>query len=214
MLHYPKIPGSRHCPDGRCLAFEKHDGTNLHWDWDRDRGWHSFGTRRDEFALSDTGIEQFKTHHVHLAQAVDTFFKNVADPAAAILHAHPDYASSPAIKVFTEFFGPRSFAGLHKEDDPKELRVIDVWTAPTGMIGPERFVADFAVLPLPKIVYRGKITGRFTDDVRHGKYDVGEGVVCKGGTGGEDVWMVKIKTAAYMQRLKQAFAERWEDYWE
>src|SRR4051812_33479077 len=41
MLHYPKIPGSRDCPGGRCLAFEKYDGTNLHWDWDRDIGWHA-----------------------------------------------------------------------------------------------------------------------------------------------------------------------------
>ena len=30
MLYYPKIPGSRNCPDGRCIAFEKYDGTNLH----------------------------------------------------------------------------------------------------------------------------------------------------------------------------------------
>jgi len=28
MLHYPKIPGSSHCPDGRCVAFEKCDGAN------------------------------------------------------------------------------------------------------------------------------------------------------------------------------------------
>jgi hypothetical protein len=41
-----------------------------------------------------------------------------------------------------------------------------------------------------------------------------EGVVCKGGMGGDDLWMVKIKTHAYMERLKNAFADRWEDYWE
>jgi peptidase E len=47
-----------------------------------------------------------------------------------------------------------------------------------------------------------------------GKYGVQEGVVCKGGTGGSDIWMVKIKTHSYMERLKKAFAERWEEYWE
>src|SRR5580704_5591419 len=47
MLHYPKIPGSRNCPSGPCIAFEKYDGTNLHWDWDRDFSFHAFGTRRD-----------------------------------------------------------------------------------------------------------------------------------------------------------------------
>jgi hypothetical protein len=59
MPHRPKILGSRRCPGGRCVAFEKHDGTNLHWEWDREFGWHSFGTRRDEFTLPKIGIEQF-----------------------------------------------------------------------------------------------------------------------------------------------------------
>ena len=36
MLHYPKIPGSSAAPVGRCVAFDKLDGTNLHWCWDRD----------------------------------------------------------------------------------------------------------------------------------------------------------------------------------
>ena len=53
---------------------------------------------------------------------------------------------------------------------------------------------------------------RFSEDVRSGKYGVAEGVVCKGGTGGADVWMAKIK--AYMDKLKQAFADYWENYWE
>ena len=64
------------------------------------------------------------------------------------------------------------------------------------------------------MVYEGKLTGKFIDDVRGGKYKVDEGVVCKGGTGGEDVWMVKIKTMAYMDKLKRAIGDKWEDYWE
>jgi hypothetical protein len=47
-----------------------------------------------------------------------------------------------------------------------------------------------------------------------GKYRVDEGVICKGGSGGEDIWMVKIKTTAYMSKLQQAFADRWQDFWE
>ena len=59
MLHYPKIPDIRNCLGGRCVAFEKYDGTNLHWDWDRDFGWHAFGTRRDQFNLLPAGVEAF-----------------------------------------------------------------------------------------------------------------------------------------------------------
>ena len=69
-------------------------------------------------------------------------------------------------------------------------------------------------MQIARVVYEGKLTGKFTDDVRLGKYGVSDGVVCKGGSYGADVWMVKVKTYAYMERLKQAFAERWEEYWE
>jgi hypothetical protein len=63
-------------------------------------------------------------------------------------------------------------------------------------------------------VYTGKLTGAFLEAVREGKYGVAEGVVCKGGTGGRDVWMVKVKTYAYTERLKKSFGARWEEYWE
>jgi hypothetical protein len=214
MLHYPKIPGSRHCPDGRCVAFEKYDGTNLHWDWDRDFSWHAFGTRRDEFALTRIGIDQFENTHAHLRQSVEVFQAGLANEIESVFIDNANYREFTSIKVFTEFFGPNSFAGLHKSDDPKQLMIFDVLAEPFGIIGPEQLVTDFGHLSSARVVYRGKLTGKFSDDVRKGKYDVREGVVCKGGTGGPDVWMVKIKTHAYMEKLKAAFAEKWEDFWE
>lgn len=214
VLHYPKIPDSRNAPEGRCVAFEKYDGTNLHWDWDRDFGWHSFGTRRDEFNLTEAGTEQFALRHAHLRQCVEVFRATLADGLERVFREQPSYMGFQIIKAFTEFFGPNSFAGLHKDDDPKELRLFDVSAEPFGMIGPQQFVADFAHLPIARVVYEGKLTGTFTQDVRHGKFGVAEGVVCKGGSGGSDVWMVKIKTDSYLERLQQAFADRWEEYWE
>ena len=214
VLLYPKIPGSRNAPDGRCIAFEKYDGTNLHWDWDRDFGWHAFGTRRDEFNLTEAGIGQFVQKHAHLSQCVDVFRNTLADGLERVFLDDPGYAEVRSIKAFAEFLGPNSFAGLHRPDDPKELRLFDVQTEPFGMIAPARFAADFGHLSSARIVYRGRLTGKFADDVRAGKYGVAEGVICKGGTGGSDLWMVKIKTDAYPDRLKVAFAERWEDYWE
>lgn len=214
MLHYPKIPGSRDAPDGRCVAFEKYDGTNLHWDWDRDFGWHAFGTRRDEFNLTDAGVEQFAARHAHLRQCVAVFRATLADGLERVFRDHPEYAGFQSFKAFTEFLGPNSFAGLHKEGDPKELRLFDVRAEPLGLIGPRQFVADFGRLPVARVVYEGRLTGQFAENVRLGKYGVAEGVVCKGGAGGPDVWMVKIKTYAYLERLKQAFADQWEQYWE
>lgn len=214
MLYYPKIPGSRNAPEGKCVAFEKYDGTNLHWDWDRDFGWHAFGTRRDVFNLTDAGIAQFAQKHAQLRSCVELFQTTLATRLERVFTEHDRYSSFGSFTAFTEFLGPNSFAGLHKEDDVKELRLFDVQAEPFGMIGPNEFVEHFGHLPSARVVYRGKLTGQFADDVRTGKYKVAEGVICKGGTGGADVWMVKIKTHAYLERLKQAFADRWEDYWE
>lgn len=214
MLNYPKIPGSRNPPNGRIIAFEKYDGTNLHWDSDRDFGWHAFGTRRDEFNLTEAGIEKFAQKHRHLSQCVDVFLGNLAEGVEAVFREHSSYREFQSLKIFTEFLGPNSFAGLHKEEDPKELRLFDVVADPLGIVGSRQFVADFGHLHIAKVIYEGKLTGKFAEDVRVGKYGVAEGVVCKGGLGGGDLWMVKIKTYAYMERLKQAFADRWEEYWE
>ena len=214
MLYYPKIPGSIHCPDGRCVAFEKYDGTNLHWDWNREFGWHTFGTRRDEFALLPVGIERFAQIHSHLHEAVEVFRSSLGTEIECILRSNARYAAAEAVTVFTEFLGPNSFAGLHKADDPKKLILFDVQTEPLGMVGPEQFVADFGHLHIAKVVYRGQLTGKFSDDVRQGKYNVTEGVVCKGGAG-DKLWMVKIKTYAYLEKLKKAFAENcWTTSWE
>jgi len=214
MLHYPKIPGSKNAPSGRCIAFDKLDGTNLHWCWERDFGWHAFGTRRDEFNLSPAGIAEFARAHPGLEDAPAVFLASVAEPLEAILHAHPNYAARSTIRAFTEFVGAKSFAGVHQADDPKRTVLFDVWVEGYGFVSSHQFVADFGHLPTPRVVYTGKLTGTFLEAVRDGKYGVAEGVVCKGGAGGEDVWMVKVKTYAYLERLKQSFGAKWEDYWE
>src|SRR5690349_21237911 len=110
MLHYPKIPGSASAPSGRCVAFEKYDGTNLHWDWDRDFGWHSFGTRRDEFNLNELGVAEFAGKHRHLAQCVDVFRETLAEGIERVLLDRDPYRGYQEVKVFTEFLGPNSFA--------------------------------------------------------------------------------------------------------
>lgn len=214
MLHYPKIPGSGAAPLGRCVAFDKLDGTNLHWCWERDFGWHAFGTRRDEFNLTADGVARFGAAHPGLEEAAPVFLATLAEPLDALLRDHPNYAAFTAIKAFTEFVGPNSFAGAHKPDDPKQTLLFDVWAEGYGFVSPPQFVADFGHLPSPKVVYEGKLTGTFLEAVREGKYGVAEGVVCKGGAGGEDVWMVKVKTYAYLARLKATFGAKWEDYWE
>jgi hypothetical protein len=219
VLYYPKIPGSSAALDGRCIAFEKYDGTNLHWDWDRDFGWHAFGTRRDSFNTTGAGVAEFVERHAHLAEAPGLFHDTLATGLEQIVDAEPRYAAAQSIRVFAEFLGPNSFAGLHKADEPKELRLFDVAVVANehdapAMVSPTEFTTNFAGLSIARVVYEGKLTGKFAEEVRQGEYGVAEGVICKGVARSGEAWMVKIKTYAYLERLKQAFAERWEDYWE
>ena len=211
-LVYPKIPDSKNCPLKRCIAFEKYDGTNLHWVWEVELGWYAFGTRRDRFDLDDMGIADFNAAHPGLEEATDIFRKDFAHSLETLFRNNPQY-NYPEITVFTEFLGTNSFAGMHKKDDVKQLILFDV-QAGKGIISPEQFIRDFSEFNIARVVYRGKLTGKFIDDVREGKYGVDEGVVCKGGSTADELWMVKIKTYAYMTKLQQAFKDDWENYWE
>jgi hypothetical protein len=210
-LAYPKIPDSKKSPLEKCIAFEKYDGTNLHWVWEPELGWYAFGTRRNRFDLDEQGIAEFNQMHLGLDTAPELFLQDFATPLETIFKTNATYVC-PEVTVFTEFLGSNSFAGLHKDDDPKRLVLFDVEVA-GKMLSPEQFIQDFSSLNIAKVIYQGKLTGRFIEDIRAGKYPVVEGVVCKG-KNASGVWMVKIKTQAYMQKLKQAFQDDWEKYWE
>lgn len=211
-LAYSKIPDSKNCPLEKCIAFEKYDGTNLHWVWENELGWYAFGTRRDRFDLDERGIAHFNAAHPGLEEAPQIFIRNFAKSLEVLFQENPQYSSSE-ITVFTEFFGANSFAGMHKQDEPKQLVMFDVEVDRT-LIEPENFLRDFSSVNIARVVYRGKLTGKFIDEVREGKYGVAEGVVCKGKSNANGIWMVKIKTLAYMKKLQQAFKDDWETYWE
>ncbi len=210
VFRYPKMPGPSGAQLDKCVAFEKLDGTNLFWEWHREFGFTDFGTRSAGYQHAPAGVSAFRANHPGLEVAPDLF-------ATLGEHLHPILTAQPGVEhavAFTEFVGPHSFAGMHKPDDPKRLVLFDVFIHGDGFLGPWRFLELFAVLPIPNVVYQGKFSGKLTEDVRAGKYAVAEGVVIKGGSGGADVWMAKVKTSAYLARLRQAFGEQWEDYWE
>lgn len=223
-LAYPKIPDSVNCPLKQCIAFEKLDGTNLHWIWEYDH-WTRFGTRRSEFLLKRNGIVEFNSEHPQLVRAVDLFNDTIRDSLTAHFFSLEEYKSKK-ISVFTEFYGNESFAGQHSINDEylnsQYLKVIDVAIIiPTNkgdvynFIFPQKFAEEYNlfIFDIPKIVYKGKYTGQFAEDVRNGKYSVNEGVVCKGVVDNK-VYMTKIKTNSYMEELKNRFHNNWKDYWE
>lgn len=211
-LSYPKIGGSKDAPFEQCVAFEKYDGTNMHWVWEKELGWYAFGTRRNRFDFDSMGVQKFAAEHRELKDAPRIFLDQLADPLISVFSSK-DFYDSTEISVFAEFVGPNSFAGRHVENDEKKLVLFDVETS-SGFLGPKQFIGDFKSLEIARVVYEGRLTGRFINDVREGKYNVTEGVVCKGGCGGQDLWMAKVKTNQYMEKLKNSFSHDWESFWE
>lgn len=214
-LIYPKIPDTTNCPLKKCIAFEKYDGTNLHWVFNQENGWTHFGTRRNRFELTPEGIVSFHQEHPGLEDCVSLFETTVKPLSNYLLSGK--YGESKEIIVFTEYLGENSFAGQHIVE-PHKLMVIDALTS-FGWLRPGQFGGDFGggmYLPeenFPKIVWSGKYSGQFVEDVRNGKFPVKEGVIIKGEVKGQ-TYMAKIKTNAYLDRLKTSFKDKWTDYWE
>lgn len=201
MKQYPEIPGSAKAPLGKpCIAFYKYDGSNLRFEWNRKRGWYKFGTRTQMFDQTDP----------RFGPAIPLFLDTMGDEIARRCQAL-ERGLQNAI-VFAEYFGPSSFAGVHADSEPKELRLFDVNLYKRGIMPPRDFVKNFCDLPYSaEVVYEGNMNQQFIADVRRGAYPVVEGVVAKGTA---DEWMCKIKTDAYMKKLMEAYNAEWRCYWE
>ena len=231
-LIYPKIPDTSNCPLKKCFVFEKYDGTNLHWTFSQELGWYKFGTRRTEFSLDDAGINEFNKAHPGLEESIDIFnnvYRQLGD--YPLNHKYAQAADNKEVTIFTEFLGDRSFAGTHQKNDPKRMVLIDAMLLVNGkeyFAPPIQFLIDFgyfdcnpnnpAGTKIPNFYCANAIkettySGALIEDIRNGKYKLNEGAVIKG-TIRDNTYMVKVKTNAYMERLKTEFKDNWKDYWE
>lgn len=201
MKSYPHIDGPSKAPHLPCIAFHKYDGSNLRWEWSKKKGWYKFGTRNCLFDKSDPLF----------GQAIPVFESSLAEGIEKVLR--DSFRDVQSAIVFTEFFGASSFAGTHAQSEPKELVLFDVNLYKKGIMSPRDFVRKFGHLRAAEVVYEGILNQPFIENVRNGVYPVAEGVVCKGGSG-HDLWMVKVKTLAYLKKLKEVFHQDWQKYWE
>ena len=205
MKEYPSILGPSKAPHLPCIAFEKkYDGSNIRAEWSRKRSWWKFGKRH---GLVDG------TDDMGLGQAIEIWKRKYAEPMERIILDSKIYRNAESVTAFAEFFGPNSFAGQHNPSDEKDLILFDVSVHKKGILGPREFLDSFGFLGVARVVHEGILNDTFIDDVRSGKYGVNEGVVAKGGSG-HKLWMRKIKTLKYMERLKAAYGEDWKKRWE
>lgn len=186
MIQYPSIPHYSRAPlNEKCLAFYKFDGSNLRFEWNKKRGWHKFGTRHQLF---DSNTELYGQSIPLLHEIADDILSRLSKK----FHIHD------RVVIFTEFFGPNSFSGIHELNDPKTLRLIDVFIFKHGRINPNLFHKMFVETNYSSpLVYDGNLNKQFIRDVQENKFNLTEGVVCK-----TSDWMCKIKTNDFLNKLR------------
>lgn len=195
MKLYPSITGYSKYIGQNCIAFDKKDGSNLRFEYNRKSGWSKFGTRTRLFDKSDPDF----------GEAIEIFMNVHSENLRKIFV--DKYKNHDTITVFCEFLGKNSFAGLHIKDDPKSLFLFDVEIHKKGFISPREFNDNFVNLPYTtKVVYEGKLTEEYIQSVKEAKLI--EGVVCKGFLAGKkesvhNLWMAKIKTNWWLEEVKK-----------
>lgn len=218
MLQYPSILGIKKVPLGHpMVAFYKYDGSNLRFEWSPKKGWNKFGSR----------TQMIDNKHEVFGQGIEMFQDTMADVIIERLkNAYPkQFKNINRVTAFAEFYGENSFAGTHEPEDEKHLKLFDVFLFQKGFILPDEFVNIFGSWEhTAEVVYKGKLNEEFVQRVRHNAIAdnrLNEGVICKGQndkiqfkTYGSSLWMTKIKTFDYINRLKNRYAEKWEEYGE
>lgn len=207
MKEYPHIDfWDRGILGDRVYAFNKIDGSNIRVEWDRkaakkgnNGGFVKFGTKTQ---IIDNTNEYF-------GEAVDIFLDKYCDDLNDVFTKEKYFRNIDRVTIFGEYYGPSSFAGFHDPDETKDVVMFDICPYKKGFLPPKLFVEYFEHLDIPDVYYVGNYNRELVQRIKDST-ELNEGVVCKGvrKTKGNDiVWMTKIKTNQWMDRLKNKFGE-------
>ena len=186
---YPSIE-TRIFPGVPMHVFDKLDGSCIRAEWSKKKGFWKFGSRTrllgtdQEFIHTSEGLIQTK----YAQDMHDIFVKQRYD----------------RVTCFFEFFGSNSFAGTH-QDESHDVVLFDVSVYRKGMVPAKEFIKLFGNLHIPDVLYHGTINVDFIHQVRNGELTgvTFEGVVCKGAPKGHKFQMTKIKSGAWLDKLRE-----------
>jgi hypothetical protein len=193
--HYPSISGK--IVDQDIWAFAKYDGSNIRAEIERKRGLNKFGSRKVLLGAD----------HPYLGHAIETIRATFESELAAILKEE----RWEMMTCYFEYFGDRSFAGLHDpEDSTRRAALIDVDVYKKGLLHPREFVRIFSArVPTAPLLYRGKPNAEFLRSVKESTLEgmPEEGVVCKGNPlkNGYPPSMFKVKSNVWIEKVKARY---------
>lgn len=177
------------------IAFYKHDGSNLRFEWDKKKGWNKFGSRRKMLFKGDP-----------LYIGVDLFLNSYAEPLEKIFREDKDFRGVSEFTVFCELVGPNSKFGQHDFED-MSVALLDVNPNKHGFLAPRQFIKKFGGIGngIPSIIFDGILTEEKVHEIKNSK-DLTEGVVCKW-MNNKHLQMCKIKTNMWFDELKTRYGQ-------
>lgn len=202
MKSYPSIEQSigtkfREIPGA--YIFDKLDGSNLRFEWSKKTGWYKFGTRTRLFDRTDW---QF-------GRAIPLFEAAMADTIGDIATEQ----RWERVIIFAEFWGPKSFAGIHHDSDnlpldsdkDMHLTLLDVAPHKQGLLDPKMFLRLFeGKVPTATFLGQHNWTKGFVEKVYSNEISgiTFEGVVGKHRYDKHDLVMAKAKTKQWLDKVK------------
>lgn len=183
-------------------AFDKLDGSNLRFMWNKKRGFYKYGSRN---VLIDENSEP-------LGVGI-RIFKEKYEESLSKIFTSKKYKDIDSFVCFGEFVGKKSAFGKHDfENDDFDVILFDIDRYKKGFITPKEFIDDFGHVGIPKLVYNGNLNKDFVNRVKNNEFELSEGVICKGKIqtkkGIEQLYYCKIKTDDWFNRLRMLNDER------
>lgn len=190
MKDYPSIDAT--VRGGTYYVFGKYDGSSLRSEWDPKKGFWKHGKRNGLLDHSNP----------HLLRGPGLFREKYEEDLSRIFRA----ARWRKVVVFYELWGPRSFAGLHEEDDTHTVTLFDVAADRHGILPPNEFLRLLRGVDHAALLHHGSV-GEIVDQVRDGTLPgmPFEGVVCKSSEFASPGLprMFKVKNQAWYARLRE-----------
>lgn len=205
MINYPTIPGEHDAPKyfgEYTFVFYKYDGTNIRVEID-------IKSKKCKFFTKSTQFDQTHMIYGKFLEIFNIYF----DTILKMLYEEKLF-SSQKVNLYFEFFGDRSFAGGHFSDDKMQIRLFDIQDCNGCFLPPKRFVdlsEKYKDIPFAELIFSGLLDENIVNSIKSNNYNLFEGAVLKGSSN-KKVWMFKIKTEEYKEKLKLKFSKNWERF--
>ena len=190
MKSYPSI-STKQLIGHYLYLFDKLDGSNIRIEWSKQKGFYKFGSR-NRLIDENTPI---------LGEVIDIFNKS----HSKLLHERFLGNKIERAICFGEFYGPSSFAGSHKENEPKKFSLFDISIYKKGFLNPKEFLEFSKGLEQAQLLYEGFLNEEIISKIKTSTLDNMsiEGVVAKAINPKKNgPLMFKIKSQAWLDRLK------------